>query len=154
VTVKAIGYRKGIPFALELVEIGSNKDGPLYLEPKAAADFKRMEAAALAVGIVLHVNTAFRWRSHQERLWNAYQIALEKWKAGGGKRPSLVAKPGHSTHQQGDTVDINRAHDDHTDNGIADGATDQWLNENAHLFGFARDTPSEPWHYRHVGLAS
>lgn len=140
--MKASGWIRGYRVDLDLVDIG----GGFVLHAPAAAAFLEMERAALADGIVLRVNSAFRGEIQQQREWDKRQAALAM-----GKKYKLVARPGWSTHQAGCSVDLNRAHDDTTDNGIADGATDKWLQANAKRFGFANDVASEPWHWTHAG---
>lgn len=143
--MKAYGYKKGEQFLLDLWPIG----GGFYLEELAAYDFMRMADAAEKDGITLRINTAYRSWKHQRRLYKDFEKKMLEWNNGGrlGKRPSVVAEPGFSTHQSGRSVDLNRAHDDTNDNGIADGTTDQWLQTNAIRFNFVNDVKSEPWHW-------
>src|SRR3546814_11900599 len=80
---------------------------------------------------------------------------------GASEAGSRVARPGHSEHQLGTTIDV-------TDEGATDvdqswGASPagQWVASNAHKFGFLLSYPSndqprtcydyEPWHLRYVG---
>ena len=132
------GYRKGKPVPVDLVSIGEG----FFLHRPAAEAFLAMRAAAEADGLRLRVNSAFRSMQSQRFEWAKRQQALAE-----GRKYKLVAKPGWSTHQSGVSVDINRAHDDYTDNGIADGTTDEWLQRNAGRFGFTNDVKSEPWHW-------
>lgn len=152
------GWKKGQPFTLELWRIGTCADGePAYLAKDAAQAFLRMaEQAALdGVDLVSIINTAFRDNGHQERLYRRYIRLMAEWETGGrlGKKPAKAAPPGFSTHQSGLSVDLNRAQDDHTDNGIADGKTDEWIDAKAIRYGFVRDVASEPWHLTYVGEA-
>ncbi|MGL4373806.1 MAG: M15 family metallopeptidase, partial [Turicibacter sp.] len=73
------------------------------------------------------------------------------------------ARPGHSEHQTGLTMDITSPV---VGNGLEEafGATaeGQWIKENSHLFGFIIRYPQEqvfrtgyqyePWHLRYVGV--
>jgi D-alanyl-D-alanine carboxypeptidase len=142
------GHRHGEPVRFEIEDIGNG----MSLEVGAARAFVAMAAAARADGLVLRVNTALRTHEHQARLYARFCEETAYFRD--GKRttkPSLVARPGYSTHESGLSVDINRAHDDTTDNGIADGKTDLWLAANAGRFGFVRDVKSEPWHWTFTG---
>lgn len=145
-------YRRGKPVQVQLETIDSA--GHL-MEARAAAAFRRMAAAALRDGIELRVNSAFRDNGHQARLWTRCMRRLRDWRQtprqARGPKPKPVAPPGHSLHQSGLAVDINRAHDDHTDDGIANGETDRWLAAHASEYGFARTVASEPWHWEYKG---
>lgn len=137
----ARGYKKGVAFDLELEPITETH----YLETSVARAYLEMAAAALADGLTLIVNTAFRDVGHQVRLWNTYQRRLKAWEELPvsdrelAPRPAPAARPGYSNHQSGEAVDLNRSHDG--------GKTDTWLAANAGRFGFRRTVPGEPWHY-------
>lgn len=140
------GYRKGKAFELEVEPIDERGH---VLAVEAARAFKRMAEHAAEDGIPLVVNTAWRSMEHQTRLWLAYRGAMENWEAGGrrGDRPASAAEPGHSTHQSGVSVDINRAPGDDPKTRAPDSPIDLWLGANARQYGFVRDVPSESWHY-------
>lgn len=125
--MKVQGYKAGQPIDLEVVYIG----GGHYLAEPAARAFLDMAQTAANEGICFHVNTAFRTMEQQEHLYAMYQ-------AGTG---ALAALPGHSNHQNGIAVDINRA--GHPE-------TDAWLKQNAGEFGFKRTVPSEAWHWEYT----
>ena len=144
------GHKGGQPVRFETDDIGRG----FRLERHAAAAFSAMADAARDEGVLLRVNTALRTHEHQARLYARYLSEMAFWRDGKrSTKPAPVAKPGFSTHEGGLSVDINRAHDDTTDNGIADGKTDLWLAANAGRFGFVRDVKSEPWHWTFVGSA-
>jgi len=93
--------------------------------------------AAARDGVDLRVTSSYR--SYAD------QLALS---ASNPDEDDLIARPGHSEHQLGTTVDL------------ADG--DDWLARNAARFGFVMSFPadrspawtcyrSEPWHYRYFG---
>ena len=82
---------------------------------------------------------------------------------GNSETGSRAARPGHSEHQLGTTIDI-------TSDGLTDvdqswGATPtgQWIAGNAYKYGFLLSYPAdasnstcsdyEPWHLRYVGRA-
>jgi len=118
----------------------------------------------LASGLHPTVNSGYR-------SYAAQVIAWDKWLA---KQPETVAvfsaRPGHSEHQLGTTVDFGspelpeivgsedvefHTYFYKTSEGI-------WLAENAHRYGFTLSYPREafeltgfyyePWHYRYVGV--
>jgi zinc D-Ala-D-Ala carboxypeptidase len=106
-------------------------------------DLRSLLDAARRDGIGIRLNSGFR--SHAE------QAALFARLAGGrGERRAraMVARPGHSEHQLGTTVDLAGDH--------------AWLAANAWRFGFVMSYPPgrsphftcygpEPWHYRYFG---
>ena len=73
-----------------------------------------------------------------------------------------VAKPGHSEHQLGTTVDVSApgVGYDSAHRGFYLTREYKWLDSNAHKYGFAMSYPSnkktgyifEPWHWRYVGV--
>ena len=81
---------------------------------------------------------------------------------GDAEAGSRVARPGHSEHQLGTTIDVTsaRARPMSTSRG-ARRPTGQWVATNAHEYGFLLSYPSdasdrtcydyEPWHLRYVG---
>lgn len=75
------------------------------------------------------------------------------------------AEPGRSQHQLGTTVDITTPEIGWAlAQSLADEPEGQWLEANAHRFGFALSYPEgaehitgyafEPWHYRYIGRAA
>lgn len=120
------GYDKGKPIQILVVEVAAPRH---FLETKAATAWRAMDDAALADGLILHINSA--WRSYE-----AQAALYARWELQGGAQP---AKPGRSNHHNGIAVDINRAHDN--------GRTDKWLAENAGEFGFVKPYSWEPWHW-------
>jgi hypothetical protein len=93
----------------------------------AAAQFRAMDAAAMAVGLDLHVNSGYRTYAEQAALYDGYLHH-------GGP---LAAAPGHSTHGLGLSADID----------VRDARVFGWLEHHAHEYGFVRDVPSERWHW-------
>ena len=144
--MKATGYKAGVAYPIELCSIGSSHS----LAKDAAAYFLLMRQAAKESGVDLVVNSSFRSNESQERLFTAYVKAMAEFKS--GKRPSkpaIAARPGHSNHQSGIALDINRAPGDDLSTAVPDSPIDKWLNENAKTYGFKRTVPSEPWHWEY-----
>lgn len=126
---------------------------PYYLLRKEAADaFEEMVESARLFGHYFYPFSAYRSYARQEELYQAYVL-----KDGEAIADHYSAKPGHSEHQTGLTVDVRSA-------GLLDNVTTEdyaWLKDYAHHFGFIIRYPenkneitgyiSEPWHLRYVG---
>ena len=120
-------YVGGKPVNVALVVI----DDKGHLLRRDAADaFTQMRAAAAAGGVQLVVESAFRTFDQQAALYNAYTS---------GQRTDVAAPPVWSNHQGGTALDLV------TERGT--NAAYAWLVANAHLYGFKRTVPSEPWHW-------
>ncbi len=131
-------------------------DYPKYLRAEAAEALGAMLQDAEEMGIHLRVFLAFRSFEKQRTL---YLNAIEKQ----GLKQEWVAKPAHSEHQLGTTVDLCSP----DPRGVGhqnfyQSKEGQWLQAHAQQYGFkqsyTRDNvrftgyQSEPWHYRFVGL--
>jgi len=120
------------------------------------ADLDALRQAAAANGTPISILAGYRSFSQQGELFDRRVEEL-----GGNEAGSRVARPGHSEHQLGTTIDV-------TSEGAGDvdqswGATPQgqWVATNAHKFGFLLSYPPdaseltcydyEPWHLRYVG---
>lgn len=151
-----MGWIRGRQVELDLVLIGQDRHGrDMFLHRPAAHDYLAMQKHAKADGIDFILNRAWASMLDQQFLYDQYQTDLERHRARvaeglKSKAPSLVAEPGRSTHQAGCSADLNRAHDDHTNDGKANGKTDLWLAGNAKVYGFVNDVRSEPWHWTHA----
>ena len=124
----------------------------------ALTDLRALVRASRLAGVRLAVRSAYR--SYQTQVWT-----FASWVRRGGIGAALdtSARPGHSEHQLGTTIDFTRA------GGIAPwfvsdwGRTAEgaWLRVNAWKFGWVMSYPKgrqaatcyayEPWHYRYVG---
>ena len=119
-------------------------------------DLSAFRQAAADNGTPLSILAAYRSHTQQADLYSRRVDEL-----GGTEAGSRVARPGHSEHQLGTTIDV-------TSEGMADvdqswGATPtgQWVATNAYKFGFLLSYPQgasdrtcydyEPWHLRYVG---
>lgn len=143
----------------DLVSVGPrfNESIDYKLRREAAEAHERMVAAARRDGVRLMVVSAYRSWAKQQR---NYQAKLKR--SGWGQR--TVAKPGHSEHQLGTTVD-------YTDGDLdallkpefGKTRAGRWLREHAWAYGFAQTYTEhnreqtgyepEPWHYRYWGLS-
>ncbi len=130
---------------------------PKLLRAEVKQSVERMFQYAESENIHFRVVSAYRPAESQRNLY------LKKvGKDGPGQK--LVAKPGHSEHQLGTTVDICGL-DPKTVLNSEFGSTREglWLKEFARKFGFRRTYTREnskktgyapePWHYRFVGVS-
>lgn len=139
----------------ELVDMPTGyfvEDGKSYqLRPDALAAFIAMSDAARAEGYSLKVISAYRSRNYQNNLYQRYSDSYGREAA-----DTYSARPRHSEHETGLAVDINSV-----DTTFENTREFQWLQLNAHKFGFILRYPSksqeitgyiyEPWHYRYLG---
>lgn len=111
--------------------------GGYYLRADAAESWLRLKSAAVTSEVYLVLDSAFRSMPEQLAL---YSDKLS------GKLTQLVAKPGYSNHQQGDTVDV-------AVGGVSTSLTYRWLATNAPAFGWVNEGASfsapEYWHWRY-----
>jgi len=105
--------------------------GGFRLSRPAAAAFGRLEAAALAAGFALQVNSAYRSYDEQVAMVEDYGLLSE-----GGR----AAEPGTSEHGWGTAVDL-----------TLDADQLAWFQANAGQCGFQATIPGEPWHWAYVG---
>lgn len=111
--------------------------------------------AAKESDLKLIVNTSYRTYKSQETMY-------ENTKATSGTRAAdnQVARPGHSDHQSGLSIDVFEINSQ-TMATFKDSPAYAWLKENAYKFGFIERYPEgkeyitgftyEPWHWRYVG---
>jgi D-alanyl-D-alanine carboxypeptidase len=130
-----------------------------YLIPEAANALMEMLDDAREVGYDIVVRSSYR--SYDEQVWT-FQYWVDQVGEAQAERES--ARPGHSEHQLGQTVDLTSASvgcDLSQDFG--DTPEGQWLQEHMQEYGFALSYPKgkeditgyiyEPWHLRYVGRA-
>lgn len=131
------------------------------IDKKISEPLQKMLDAAKAEGVFPIVASGYRSSVQQQELLDN---KIEEYKKAGNSRQQAkekaekwVALPGTSEHQLGIAVDIN---EDKWRSSAAD--VYNWLQVNAHKFGFIYRYPSdkteitgvinEPWHYRYVGI--
>jgi zinc D-Ala-D-Ala carboxypeptidase len=108
--------------ALEEIGVGSHR-----LWGPAARAFRQLRADAAGLGITIGVTSSYR--SYESQV----QVAAEKGLYSNG---GLAATPGTSNHGWGMALDLD-----------LDDRAQAWMRENAWRYGFAEDTPREPWHW-------
>ncbi|MGH2407525.1 MAG: M15 family metallopeptidase [Candidatus Limnocylindrales bacterium] len=124
------------------------------------ADLKAMTAAAKSAGASIRVRSAYRSYATQVTTFN-YWVSQSGYTAA----LKVAARPGHSEHQLGTTIDFGSAAGAAPWN-YADWATSKagaWMKANAWRYGFVMSYPKgktsstcysyEPWHYRYWGVA-
>jgi zinc D-Ala-D-Ala carboxypeptidase len=108
-------------------------------------DLDALLEAAASDGVTITVTSGYRSFSRQSQV-----LAATVASRGQADAELWAAKPGHSEHQLGTTVDLSGG--------------DDWLRERAWEFGFVMSYPAqrspawtcyapEPWHYRYFGRA-
>lgn len=122
------------------------------LTAETVAAFDAMSAEASANGFNLYISSGFRSYSSQASIYNS--LVAQVGVAGADRD---TARPGHSEHQTGLTVDLNCICE-----GFGYQADGQWVAANAHRFGFIVRYPQgkehvtgyiwEPWHLRYLGV--
>jgi D-alanyl-D-alanine carboxypeptidase len=135
-------------------------NGGYYVRRHVIADLKAMAAAARAYGARLAVQSAFRSYATQKSTF-AYWVRVH----GYATALKESARPGHSEHQLGTTLDF-RAYNGRAPWDYTDWSTTRaggWLKRNAWKYGFVMPYPKgktsvtcyqyEPWHFRYVGRA-
>lgn len=119
-------------------------------------DLSRMREQAEAEGAPIAILAGYRSYPTQVGLFDRRVGELGSTEAG-----SRVARPGHSEHQLGTTIDVTSAGLADVDQSWGASATGQWISSNAHKYGFILSYPAdaqestcydyEPWHLRYVG---
>ncbi len=133
-------------------------NGGHRLRRVALGDFTALVSAARSAGRPIQVVSAYR--SYETQV-----VTFANWVAKDGEAIALrrSARPGHSEHQLGTTLDVTHAGGSAPWNyrDWATHPTGAWMRDNAWRFGFVMSYPKgayavscydyEPWHYRHVG---
>lgn len=126
-----------------------------YLRKEAALAFENLSRDASILGYQIIATSTYRNYDYQAELYNYY--VREKGQA---YADSCSARPGHSEHQTGLTVDVMGSNNDY--DKFEESDEFEWMKNNAHLYGFIMRYPKnktqetgfkyEPWHYRYVGV--
>jgi len=143
-----------IPNNLESISL-KYSNAEKYLRKEAKMAFESLSDKASKLGYRIVAVSAYRDYNYQMELFNYY--VEEK---GLDYALNCSAKPGHSEHQTGLSVDVegsNKSYDD-----FEDSPEFEWMKNNAHKYGFILRYPKgkehitgfkyEPWHYRYVGV--
>ncbi|ABK85570.1 M15 family metallopeptidase [Bacillus cereus] len=128
-----------------------------YLRKEAAEALERLFNLAKKEGIQLNAVSGFRSYDYQKKLY-----ANNVKRKGQEHTDRFSAKPGHSEHQTGLTMDVSsKSANNELELTFANTKEGKWLKENAHRAGFIIRYPKgkesitgyayEPWHIRYVG---
>ncbi len=128
-----------------------------YMRKESAIALEKLFFLAKQDGIVLHAISGFRSEKYQQ---SVYRRNVET--QGQLQADKVSAKPGHSEHQTGLTMDISADSVNNTlETQFANTAEGTWLKNNAHRAGFIirylkgkeqiTGYSYEPWHIRYVG---
>jgi LAS superfamily LD-carboxypeptidase LdcB len=128
VPVELAAYGNGKIPASALAEVGST--GHRLWAP-AAESLERLRAAAARDGVTIGITDSYR--SYESQVDVAARKGL--YSQGG-----LAAVPGTSDHGWGLAVDLD-----------LDSSAQSWMRANGGRYGFAEDTPREPWHWAYQG---
>ena len=119
-------------------------------------DLEALASAARAAGKPLAVRSAYRSYATQ-------QATFAMWVRRSGYEQALrfSARPGHSEHQLGTTVDFTTAPGEPLSTTFGESPAGKWLARNGWRYGFVMSYPKgqqrvscygyEPWHWRYVG---
>src|SRR6266496_3311692 len=119
-------------------------------------DLSALRQAAEAAGNPIDIVASYRSYQQQKQLFDERKARL-------GYEQALVktARPGHSEHQLGTTLDFKTKGARDVSIHWASTPAGRWVAENAWRFGFVQSYPrdkgdvtcyaDEPWHYRYVG---
>jgi D-alanyl-D-alanine carboxypeptidase len=128
----------------------------LAVRSLVVSDLDALRQAAAANGTPLGILAGYRSFAQQQDLYDRRVDELGDAEAG-----SRVARPGHSEHQLGTTIDVTSEGDTDVDQSWGATAAGQWVATNAHKYGFLLSYPPdasdrtcydyEPWHLRYVG---
>jgi len=133
------------------------RDKSMKLRRIVIQDLKALFDAAESNGHKLMVFSAYRSYNTQQQVYNYWVNTLGEEEA-----DRCSARPGHSEHQLGTTIDVT-AIDLKGDvfNDFGNSEAGIWMAKNAYKFGFVMSYPEgselltgykhEPWHFRYVG---
>jgi D-alanyl-D-alanine carboxypeptidase len=134
-------------------------DGGFQVSRAVIDDLAAMASAAAADDAALAVQSAYRSYAYQVRTFQGWVDQSSEAEA-----RKVSARPGHSEHQLGTSLDLRSADDATPPWESADWATTRagaWLERHAWEYGFVMSYPKgkrgqtcysyEPWHYRYVG---
>ncbi len=143
-------YVDGILVANKSYALPESYNPGLLDEVKEA--FEQLVSDAASVGLTIYDASDYRSYSYQTTVYNSMINTYGQEYA-----DTVSARPGHSEHQTGLTIDCNTI-----ENGFADTAEGKWLAEHCAEYGFIIRYPDgkeeitgyayESWHIRYVGI--
>ena len=155
-TARALPAQFGPPDLHNIADAGFPFTDGLAVRSLVVADLGALRQAAADNGTPLSILAAYRSHARQAELFGQRVEELGDIEAG-----SRVARPGHSEHQLGTTIDVTTEGDTDVDQSWGATPHGQWVATNAHKYGFLLSYPMEaaertcfdyePWHLRYVG---
>lgn len=156
VTVRELKIKNGCTYVDDVLVANKNislpKDYDPGMLPETAEAFQNLRTAAEAEGLNIYEGSGYR--NYQYQIY-CYNSLVENY--GEEYADRISAKPGHSEHQTGYTVDCNTINQE-----FIDTPEGQWLDQHCHEFGFIIRYPKgkeditgydyECWHIRYVGV--
>ncbi len=156
VQVRHLDEKNGCTFVDGILIVNKTYGLPADFDPgfdkTAKAAFEKMKEDAANDGMNLYIGSNYRDYDYQVKIYNNYS-ELYSWEMA----DTFSARPGHSEHQTGLTIDCNTIDD-------AFGETKEavWLAQHCADYGFIIRFPKEkenitgykyePWHIRYVGV--
>lgn len=145
--------------------VTSEAEGIRFLKPLLVRQIildplKKLGKAAKSDGIDLSVTSAYRSYPNQD---NTYEYWVD-YNGNSPERADMIsARPGHSEHQLGTTVDFSSSETrDRIGDIFHNTRAAHWLADNAWKYGFVLSYPEgaeettgykyESWHYRYIGI--
>ena len=130
--------------------------GSGMVRAKMIRDLRALAQAARRAGKPLAVRSAWRSYDYQRSLFDSYVRSH-----GRAQALRFSARPGHSEHQLGTTVDFTVGPGVPLSTKFGDSPSGKWLQRNGWKFGFIMSYPKarqhascytyEPWHWRYFG---
>ncbi len=116
--------------------------------------FKNLAEEAKSDGYTILINSSYRDYNSQKEVWESRKDLY-----GTRKADAFAARPGHSEHQTGYSIDVADFYD--VDDTFGNTESFKWMSQNCYKYGFILRYPEnkeditgysyEPWHYRYVG---
>ena len=155
-TARSLPPDYGPPDLRNISEAGFPFTDGLAVRQLMLGDLDALRQAAADNGTPLSILAAYRSYAQQASLFDRRVGEI-----GGTEAGSRVARPGHSEHQLGTTIDVTSEGLTDVDQAWGATAAGQWVATNAFKFGFLLSYPQgasdrtcydyEPWHLRYVG---
>lgn len=128
----------------------------VYVRKIILPSLQKMIEDAQKKGIKLEIISGFRSYEYQKYL---YQQSIKN--KGQAYTEKVIAKPGHSEHQLGTTIDFGCFCSSNMTENFENTPQGKWLLANSYNYGFVLSYPKgktqitgyiyEPWHFRYIG---
>lgn len=149
--VNGLTYIDGVLIANKTYSLPESYN-PGGLLPECEDAFALMKRDAAAKGLNIYISSGFRSYASQKSIYNRYVS-----RDGKALADTYSARPGHSEHQTGLSIDLNTI-----TQSFGRTKEGKWVAEHCHEYGFIIRYPEgkshitgycyEPWHLRYVGV--